>query len=148
VTNLLIHGDAIALAQHVRPGSAQLAYLDPPFGVGASTGARAREGGTRAKGRPVYRDRWPSVDAYVAWLEPRLAVVRELLGTDGTLWLQLDHRTVHEAKAACDRIFGRRAHLGDIVWATGNGTRGTRKGPNSVRLPAIGGKTTRSAHNK
>jgi site-specific DNA-methyltransferase (adenine-specific) len=125
----LVHGDAIHLADHVAAGSAQLAYLDPPFGVGASFGARGREGGSRATGRVAYEDRWPSIDAYVAWLEPRLAVVRALLAADGTMWLHLDHRAVHAAKLACDRVFGAGAFLGEIIWVPGNGARGTRRGP-------------------
>jgi site-specific DNA-methyltransferase (adenine-specific) len=67
--------------------------------------------------------------AYIGWLEARVAVVRECLAVDGTMWLHLDHRAVHEAKIACDRVFGRRAFLGEIVWATGNGARGARRGP-------------------
>jgi site-specific DNA-methyltransferase (adenine-specific) len=129
VTGRLVHGDAITLAGHVASRSAQLAYLDPPFCVGASFGARAREGGWRAQGRVAYDDRWPSVDAYLAWLEPRLAVVRDLLAADGTMWLHLDHRAVHAAKLACDRVFGGDAYRGEIIWVPGNGARGARRGP-------------------
>jgi site-specific DNA-methyltransferase (adenine-specific) len=127
--HLLVRCDAVELGRHVRPRSAQLAYLDPPFGVGASFGARRRGGGARAKGPVAYKDRWPSVDAYIAWLEARVAVVRDCLATDGTMWLHLDHRAVHEAKLLCDRVFGRAAFIGEIVWATGNGARGARHGP-------------------
>jgi site-specific DNA-methyltransferase (adenine-specific) len=129
VRSLLVQADAIDLGRHVRAGSAQLAYLDPPFNVGASFGARSRPGEHRAKGRVAYVDRWPSIDAYLVWLEPRLAAARDCLGEDGTMWLHLDHRSVHDAKAACDRVFGRAAFLGEIVWTTGNGTRGARRGP-------------------
>ncbi|HEX3344666.1 MAG TPA: DNA methyltransferase, partial [Polyangiaceae bacterium] len=125
----LVHGDALGLARHVAPGSAQLAYLDPPFGVGVSFGARSREGGSRARGPVAYDDRWPSMEAYLAWLEPRLAVVRELLAPDGTMWLHLDHRAVHEAKVVCDRVFGAGSCAGEIIWVPGNGIRGTRRGP-------------------
>jgi site-specific DNA-methyltransferase (adenine-specific) len=128
VTGHLVHGDSLALARHVPSRSAQLAYLDPPFCVGASFGARAREGGSRARGRVAYDDRWASMDAYLAWLEPRLAVVRELLAADGTMWLHLDHRAVHAAKLACDRVFGDNAYLGEIIWVPGNGARGARRG--------------------
>jgi site-specific DNA-methyltransferase (adenine-specific) len=127
--HLLVRCDAIDLGGHVRPRSAQLAYLDPPFGVGAAFGARGRDGGARAKGRVAYEDRWPSIDAYLAWLEARVAVVRDCLAQDGTMWLHLDHRCVHEAKVLCDRVFGRKSFLGEIVWLTGNGTRGARRGP-------------------
>ena len=44
-----------------------------------------------------------SLDTYLAWLGARLAVARECLAADGTLWLHLDHRAVHEAKVLCDR---------------------------------------------
>jgi site-specific DNA-methyltransferase (adenine-specific) len=129
VTDLLVHGDALALIGHVPVRSAQLAYLDPPFGVGAAFGARARGGGWRAQGPVAYEDRWPSMEAYLAWLEPRLEVVRDVLAADGTLWLHLDHRAVHAAKLACDRVFGDGAYLGEIIWVPGNGARGAAKGP-------------------
>jgi len=129
VSHLLARCDAIDLGRHVRPRSAQLAYLDPPFGVGASFGARKARGVARAVGPVAYEDRWPSIDVYLAWLEARVAVVRDCLGSDGTMWLHLDHRAVHEAKVLCDRVFGRAAFLGEVVWATGNGARGPRQGP-------------------
>jgi site-specific DNA-methyltransferase (adenine-specific) len=129
VTNILARCDAIDVAVHLGGATAQLAYLDPPFGVGASFGARGASGGPRAKGEVAYGDRWPSMAAYLAWLEPRLAAVRECLSSDGTMWLHLDHRAVHEAKGACDRVFGRKAFMGEVIWATGNGARGTRRGP-------------------
>jgi site-specific DNA-methyltransferase (adenine-specific) len=130
--NLLVRCDAELLASHTSPRSAQLAYLDPPFGVGVSFGARTQDGRARAQGRIAYHDRWPSVDAYLDWLEPRVASVRECLAADGTLWLHLDYRAVHEAKVRCDRVFGRSAFLGEIVWVPGNGTRGARRGPGAT----------------
>ena len=51
--NLLVRCDAIDVGLHVPPRSAQLAYLDPPFGIGTSFGARAprRQAGARAGAR-------------------------------------------------------------------------------------------------
>jgi site-specific DNA-methyltransferase (adenine-specific) len=126
---LLVRGDAVHLGRHVAARSAQLVYLDPPFCVGARFGARSREGGWRVAGRVAYEDRWPSLDAYLAWLGPRVAAARECLAGDGTMWLHLDHRAVHEAKLLCDRVFGRSAFLGEVIWAPGNGARGVRRGP-------------------
>ena len=129
-SNVLVRCDAVDLGVHVPPRSAQLAYLDPPFGVGGAFGARLPGGeGWRARGAVAYIDRWPSIEAYLAWLEPRVAAVRECLSSDGTMWLHLDHRAVHEAKGVCDRVFGRAAFLGEVIWATGNGARGARRGP-------------------
>ena len=125
----LVRGDALHVVRHVRARSAQLVYLDPPFGVGARFGARDRPGSSRASGPVAYDDRWPSLDAYLAWLSPRLAAARDCVSSDGTLWLHLDHRAVHEAKVLADRVFGRTAYLGEVVWVPGNGARGARRGP-------------------
>jgi site-specific DNA-methyltransferase (adenine-specific) len=134
--NLLVRCDAIDVGTHVPPRSAQLAYLDPPFGIGTSFGARTPDGkggaSWRAQGTVAYSDRWPSLDAYLDWLEPRIAAVRECLAPDGTMWLHLDYRTVHESKAVCDRVFGSTAFLGEIIWAPGNGARGARRGPGTT----------------
>jgi site-specific DNA-methyltransferase (adenine-specific) len=145
--NRVVRGDAIDVGRYVAPGSAQLAYLDPPFNVGVSFAARAPESQPgerwRAQGAVAYSDRWPSMEAYLGWLEPRVAAVRECLGPDGTMWLHLDHRAVHESKSICDRVFGPQAFLGEVIWAPGNGARGSRRGPaithQTLLLYAAGG---------
>lgn len=129
----VVSGDALHLGDHVAAGSCELAYLDPPFSVGIQFGARAKRG-ERAKGAIAYDDRWPSLEAYLAWLELRVAAVRELLSDEGTLWLHLDQRAVHEAKVVCDRLFGRARFVGEIVWVPGNGSK-------SRNSPGIGHQT-------
>lgn len=119
----LVHADAIDLENFVAPRSVDLAYLDPPFAVGVAFKSR--------KGHVAYDDRWPSLDAYLKWLEPRVAVVRALLSERGTMWLHLDHRAVHEAKVLCDRVFGRDTFVGEIIWVPGNGSK-ARRGPGAT----------------
>jgi site-specific DNA-methyltransferase (adenine-specific) len=129
VKSVLARADAVDLARHAPAGGARLAYLDPPFGVGVAFGARASGSrGGRARGPTAYDDRWPSLDAYLAWLEPRVAAARDALADDGTMWLHLDHRAVHEAKVLCDRVYGRAAFAGEVVWVPGNGSK-SRRGP-------------------
>lgn len=127
-TNLLVHGDARDLAAHVAAGSADTAYLDPPFKVEKAFGARTTKGTSRARGPIAYDDTWPSLDAYLEWLEERVAVVRELLSERGTMWLHLDSRAVHEAKVLCDRVFGAKHFRGEVIWVPGNGSK-SRSGP-------------------
>ncbi len=121
--------DAIDVGRHVAAGSVELAYLDPPFAVGKAFGARTRRGEHRARGAFAYDDTWPSLDAYLAWLEARLRVVYTLLSARGTMWLHLDHRAVHEAKVLCDGVFGRAHFLGEIIWGEEDAqwVRATRK---------------------
>ena len=122
--NVLARSDAIDLARHVGPESVELAYLDPPFAVGARFGARTRAQEPRASGPIAYDDRWPSMDAYVSWLEPRVRAVRTALSLRGTMWLHLDHRAVHEAKLLCDAIFPAGAFAGRSSGSRGTAPRG------------------------
>lgn len=128
----VVHDDAVRLGDWLEARSVDVAYLDPPFAVGIDFRARTKKGELRAAGSsagPVaYVDRWDTIDAYLAWLEARLAVVRDLLTERGCLWLHLDARSVHDAKCVCDRVFGRAAFRGEIVWVPGNGVK-ARRGP-------------------
>jgi site-specific DNA-methyltransferase (adenine-specific) len=129
----LVHGDALRLRDIVSANSVELAYLDPPFFVGSDFAARPRATGgsavrARAKGPVAYSDRWPSFEVYLAWLARRVELVHALLSNEGSLWLHLDHRAIHEAKLLTDAIFGREHFLGEVIWVPGNGTK-ARKGP-------------------
>jgi site-specific DNA-methyltransferase (adenine-specific) len=133
--NLVVRDDAVNLARWSAPGGADLVYLDPPFAVGirfrarpAASSSTPRGPRARATGPSVYDDRWPSLEAYLAWLKERLAVARDALAPHGTLWLHLDQRAVHEAKAVTDSLFGRGGFVGEIIWLPGNGTK-ARRGP-------------------
>ncbi|MRG92286.1 DNA-methyltransferase [Polyangium spumosum] len=129
--NLLAHGDAADVCAALPPDVAfDLVYLDPPYGVGTSMTARTAVGETRGKkqasGGPVaYEDRYDP-ESLVAMLLPRLEAIRARMSRGATIYVHLDHRTVHEVKVACDRLFGRGAFLGEVIWTPGNGSRGAR----------------------
>jgi site-specific DNA-methyltransferase (adenine-specific) len=124
----LHHGDCLELVPELaRRGKFDLAYADPPFNAGGKRAARIGKG-ERVRGQHAYDDAWSSVEAFLRMLEPRLEVLRDALSARGTLWLHLDHRTVHDAKVAADRVFGRGAFLGEVIWVPGNGGK-KRSGP-------------------
>jgi len=134
--NLLAHADATTLLQQVmrrEPVGVDLCYVDPPFNAGGAFAARrgkgqARGRATRSSETIAYEDHWGGIDGFLSFLEPRLEAMRDALAPGGTLWLHLDHRASHEAKAMCDGLFGRSAWLGEVIWVPGNGAR-SRKGP-------------------
>jgi site-specific DNA-methyltransferase (adenine-specific) len=122
----LCQGDALDVGRILADERAQIVYLDPPFNVGTVFRARV-EGGAgpsaRASGPVAYVDNWASVDAYIEWLTPRLLAAWSIVSDTGTFWLHLDHRSVHQAKVACDRAFGPSTFLTEIVWSPGNGSK-------------------------
>ncbi|MBI5531240.1 MAG: site-specific DNA-methyltransferase [Deltaproteobacteria bacterium] len=130
--NRLSHADASTfLSQY--SGSIDLCYMDPPFNLGVSFTARTGPTERRTRNRrdvgPVaYDDRWPSVEAFIEFLQGVFTPLREAMSPHGVVWIHLDHRAVHEAKVAADRIFGRGAFRGEVIWVPGNGAR-SKKGP-------------------
>jgi site-specific DNA-methyltransferase (adenine-specific) len=116
--------DHIAAAVSVCGGKFDLIYVDPPFNVGGRRSAREGRG-DRTRGTAAYVDAWGGVDAFLAMLEPRLAAMRDALTPRGSLWVHLDWRAVHDAKVVADRVLGRTAFRGEIVWVPGNGARRT-----------------------
>ena len=121
---LLLEGDCLTrLAEAVsRAGPFDLVYVDPPFNAGGARSARKGKG-ERARGAFAYVDAGGGLDAFLAMLEPRLAAMKDALTARGSIWLHLDFRAVHDAKVLADRVFGRPAFRGEIVWVPGNGAR-------------------------
>jgi site-specific DNA-methyltransferase (adenine-specific) len=131
VTGVLLNGDCLELVPRLVEADADrfdLIYLDPPFNTGGRHGHRDRRG-HRAHGATAYADRWGGIDGFLSMLEPRLMGLWQVLSPRGSLWLHLDHRTVHDAKVLADRMFGRRSFRGEVIWVPGNGGR-RRHGPN------------------
>ncbi len=129
-SGLVLRGDCLERIPPLVAGGDRfdLIYVDPPFNAGGKRRRRDPRGGERARGPDAYEDAWGGLDAFLCMLEPRLAAMHDALSEKGSLWLHLDHRTVHDAKVLVDRVFGRRAFRGEVVWVPGNGGRG-RSGP-------------------
>lgn len=104
-------GDWLDFARSLEPASADLVYIDPPFNTGQTQ--------TDRNGR--FGDRWPTIDAYLAWLEERLAATVPLLKPTGNLLLHLDWRTSHHARLLLDRLLGPDRFVNHLVWSYGLG---------------------------
>jgi site-specific DNA-methyltransferase (adenine-specific) len=116
------HGDCIEQVPQLAAdyGPFQLIYLDPPFNAGGTRKAREQQG-ERVNGAKAYVDFWGGLDGFLDMLEPRLDVLKSALQEDGSLWLHLDYRAVHDVKVSLDRVFGRKNFAAEIVWLPGNG---------------------------
>lgn len=133
--NTLIFGDACAACDGLAPGVRfDMAYIDPPFGVGTTMRARTQKGEARGAsqapllGPAAYEDR-DGTDALVQMLKPVLARIRDRMQPWATLYVHLDFRAVHEVKVLADQIFGRGAFVSEVIWAPGNGAKRARAFP-------------------
>lgn len=122
----LLRGDNLtALACLTRDpkvcGQVTLAYLDPPFLTGrehfhTKRSKDPREGEGSPERTWAFDDRFPTLNAYLDVLEPRLRLLRELLAPHGSLVLHVDPKTSHYAKIICDEIFGPDAFASEVIW--------------------------------
>jgi DNA modification methylase len=122
--NQLILGDNLVvmstlLAQYA--GKVDLIYADPPFfsqrhypaRIGRGEDSRRPQEWKLAEGYP---DAWPTLDAYLDMLYPRLVLMHQLLSPGGTLYLHLDWHASAYARLLLDEIFGAERMLNEIVW--------------------------------
>jgi hypothetical protein len=88
-------------------GKVKLIYIDPPFATSADFAAK--------EGEDSYADRVDRAE-FVEALRERLIYMREILASDGSIYIHLDQRMSHAAKLVLDEIFGRSSFLNEIVW--------------------------------
>ena len=113
--NRLIQGDNLAVMAALRAemgGKIDLLYLDPPFFTGREW--RSRE--TAPATPSAFTDTWRTLGDYLQWLFDRLTLARELLSSEGSLYLHLSWHSVHYAKLLLDEIFGVERFQNEIVW--------------------------------
>jgi site-specific DNA-methyltransferase (adenine-specific) len=129
ISNRILHGDCLNKVPELCRafGPFQLIYVDPPFNAGGTRKAREHSG-PRVGGTQAYVDFWGGLQSFLDMLAPRLAVLRDALSDQGSLWLHLDHRAIHDAKVLLDGIFGRPGFAGEVIWVPGNGGK-KRRGP-------------------
>ncbi len=131
--NLMIEGDnleVLKLLQKSYSGKVKLIYIDPPYNTGKDfvypdkyddnlstylryTGQVNDEGfktssNTEASGR--FHTNWLNM------MYPRLKLARNLLRSDGVLFMTIDDTEVANLRCICDDIFGEENFVANVVW--------------------------------
>lgn len=116
----IILGDNLAVMRALDDGCAGLVYIDPPFFSG-------REQRANGNGAHAFADAWDSIDAYIAWLTPRLREMRRLLSDAGVLYVHCDFHAGHYIKVALDGLFGAANFQNEVIWHYGLGAANGRR---------------------
>lgn len=131
--NLFIEGDnleVLKLLQKSYYGKVKMIFIDPPYNTGKEfiypdnysenlstymkyTGQADEDGkkfstNTEAVGR--FHSRWLSM------MYPRLFLARNLLKSDGVIFISIDDNEVSNLRKLCDEIFGEENFITNIVW--------------------------------
>ena len=133
IENLYIEGDnldALKILKETYAGKVKLIYIDPPYNTGhdfvydddfaksrgeydAESGDFNEEGGrlvanTESNGR--FHSDWCSM------MYPRLLLARDLLSSDGAIFISIDDNEISNLRKICDEVFGASNFEGHIHW--------------------------------
>src|SRR5271156_191641 len=132
-TNKLIWGDnklilsslkAGALRQQIEDaGGLKLIYIDPPFDVGADFSMDIEIGGetfhkeANLLEQIAYRDTWGrGADSFIAMIYERLILMRDLMHTEGTIFLHIGSKVSHLVRLIAEEVFGRDNSRSELIW--------------------------------
>ena len=132
-TNKLIWGDNKLILSSLKSGplreeieksgGIKLIYIDPPFDVGADFSMNIEIGDEQFTKAPsvleelAYRDTWgKGADSFIAMIYERLTLMRDLLASDGSIYVHCDWRLNSYMRLVLDEIFGNDNFLNEIIW--------------------------------
>lgn len=132
-TNKLIWGDnklilsslkAGALRRQIEEaGGLKLIYIDPPFDVGADFSMDIEIGGETFHKEPnlleqiAYRDTWGrGADSFIAMIYERLILMRDLMHSEGSIYVHCDPRVNAFVRLVLHEVFGSNCFQNELVW--------------------------------
>ena len=111
--NILAYGDNYDVLSQISAkkdiaGKIKLVYLDPPYGTKQEFTFSDDRFATISRmngGKIAYRDNLTGED-YLQFLSSRLILIRDLMATDGSIYLHVDNKMGHYVKVLMDKVFG------------------------------------------
>jgi len=137
--NMLVWGDnKLVMASLLKDfkGKVDLIYIDPPFDVGADFTMNVAIGDEKdltqkdqsALEMVAYRDMWgKGTDSYIHMMHQRIALMRELLGDTGCLYVHCDWRMNSSIRLLLDDVFGQEHFRNEITWQRDAPGKGAKK---------------------
>lgn len=132
-TNKLIWGDNKLVLSSLKngplrqeieeQGGIKMIYIDPPFDVGADFSMNIEIGEEEFTKEPsvleriAYSDTWGrGANSFIAMIYERLSMMRDLLATDGTIYVHCDWRVSAFIKLVLDELFNKENFRNEIIW--------------------------------
>ncbi|NYJ76482.1 DNA methyltransferase [Allobranchiibius huperziae] len=107
--NLLFTGDSLDVLRilcevpeyrALYRGKVKLIYIDPPFNTGQTF---------------EHYDDWMEHSTWLSFMRERLLLIRELLSSEGSVWVHLDDVEVHRMRCVLDEVFGAGNFIEDLA---------------------------------
>jgi len=130
--NLMIEGDnleVLKLLQKSYSGKVKLIYIDPPYNTGKdfvypdnfqdSIKSYFELTGQTENGAKITSNTETSGRFHTDWLNmlyPRLKLARNLLRSDGSIFISIDDNEVSNLRKLCDEVFGEENFVATLIW--------------------------------
>lgn len=118
----LLTGDPATGLPSMR-GKIDLIYIDPPFDSKADYRTKITLPNGDVEQKPTvleqfaYSDTWSDgTISYLKMLYPRLALMKELLSDQGSIYVHCDWHAGHYLKVILDDIFGKQNFVNEVIW--------------------------------
>lgn len=131
--NLYIEGDnleVLKLLQKSYAGKVKMIFIDPPYNTGKDfvykdnyrdnlknyqeISGQLDSVGNRLKTNSDSDGRFHS--NWLNMIYPRLRLARNLLSSDGVIFISIDDNEAHNLKKVCDEVFGEVNFIADLIW--------------------------------
>ena len=150
--NRLIHGDNLFAMQALLAGDPatglpsmrgkiDLIYIDPPFDSKADYRTKINLPNGDVEQKPTvleqfaYSDTWSDgTISYLKMLYPRLALMKELLSDQGSIYVHIGVQANNYVRCILDDVFGKNNFVDEIVWAYGSPSGGRAAGSKFVKI--------------
>ena len=120
--NFIIKGNNLLVLESLKrkyKGQIRLIYIDPPFNT---------ENDSFSYNDSFTRSTW------LTFMRNRLEVAKELLTTDGNIFIHIDINQSHYLKVLADEVFGKENFVEEIIWAYGSPSGGRASTPKPVNI--------------
>lgn len=133
--NVFIEGDNLEVLKILQShyyGKIKLIYIDPPYNTGKDFvynddfrdgvqnylkwTAQVNDQGIKISSNSENEGRYHS--SWLSMMYPRLKLARNLLQSDGVIFISIDEKEYHHLRCIANEIFGENNFLGTIVWRT------------------------------
>ena len=132
--NLYIEGDnleVLKLLQESYLGKIKMIYIDPPYNTGndliyndkfqqSTSDYNTKIGAVNAENEErMFKNTDSNGKFHSQWcsmIYPRLVLARNLLTTDGVIFISIDDNEMDNMRKICDEIFGDENFIGQFIW--------------------------------
>lgn len=120
--NLIIKGNNLIVLNALKKiyeGKVKVIYIDPPFNTGNDSFK--------------YNDKFTR-STWLTFMKNRLEIARELLTSNGNIFIHIDNNQSYYLKVLLDSIFGEENFVEEYVWAYGSASGGRSAGTKPVNI--------------